>query len=324
MDTPSGLVHTAAGTAANVNDLIMAGALLHGEEEVAFGDAGYQGVHKRPEARGPTWHVAMRRGLRRKLYPYIEPDFVAERTEKMKASIRSAWSSSRSASPRCGTEDWPGTRRNLPRCSHCPTCGWRVDRPWGLGDECAHSGHRGRERLTSNRTSHRVAQTFLNCGFALPYTQAMPDVSPLFQALYDGIATCLNLDTQALAPDENGVVGFQLKQEEVALQVIQTPAGTDLLLIADLGAAPEGDGAAVADALLDANYLLLEPGGPVFGRNPLTQSYTVQCARSLEGLGADELLAAGQRLAMLVALWQRGGLQLERLREGAPVGTDLA
>jgi IS5 family transposase len=88
VDSHSGLVHTVAGTAANVNDLNMAGALLHGEEEAAFGDAGYQGVHRRPEAAGPTWHVAMRPGRRRKLNPFIEPEFVAERVEKMKASIR--------------------------------------------------------------------------------------------------------------------------------------------------------------------------------------------------------------------------------------------
>jgi transposase, IS5 family len=88
VDARSGLVHSVVGTAANVNDLNVAGALLHGDEEVAFGDAGYQGVHKRPEAEGPTWHVAMRRGQRKKLNPFIEPEFVAERVEKMKASIR--------------------------------------------------------------------------------------------------------------------------------------------------------------------------------------------------------------------------------------------
>ena len=81
-------MHTVATTPANVNDLNMAGALLHGEEEAAFGDAGYQGVHKRPEAQGPTWHVAMRPGKRSKLNPFIQPDFVAERVEAMKASIR--------------------------------------------------------------------------------------------------------------------------------------------------------------------------------------------------------------------------------------------
>jgi transposase, IS5 family len=88
VDAASGLVHTVVGTSANVNDLNVAGQLLHGAEHAAFGDAGYQGVHKRPEAAGPAWHVAMRPGLRRRLNPFIEPEFVAERVEKMKASIR--------------------------------------------------------------------------------------------------------------------------------------------------------------------------------------------------------------------------------------------
>jgi IS5 family transposase len=88
VDAHSGLVHTVACTPANVNDLNVAGRLLHGQEHAAFGDAGYRGVHKRPEAVGPTWHVAMLPGLRRKLNAFIEPDFVAERIEKMKASIR--------------------------------------------------------------------------------------------------------------------------------------------------------------------------------------------------------------------------------------------
>jgi len=88
VDAASGLVHTVVGTAANVSDINVAGALLHGEEQVAFGDAGYQGVHKRGEAQGPTWHVAMRPGKRKMLNPFIEPEFMAERVEKMKASIR--------------------------------------------------------------------------------------------------------------------------------------------------------------------------------------------------------------------------------------------
>ena len=88
VDAHSGLVHSVIGTAANVNDLNVAGALLHGQEQAAFGDAGYQGVHKRTEAAGPTWRVAMRPGLRRRLNPFIQRDFVAERMEKMKASIR--------------------------------------------------------------------------------------------------------------------------------------------------------------------------------------------------------------------------------------------
>ena len=59
VDAESGLVHTVIGTAANVNDVTQAGALLPGQATSAFGDAGYRGVDKREEAKGPTWLVAM-------------------------------------------------------------------------------------------------------------------------------------------------------------------------------------------------------------------------------------------------------------------------
>ena len=88
VDAASGLVHTVVATPANVNDLNVAGQLLHGEERNAFGDAGYQGVHKRPEARGPTWHVALRPGLRRLLDARDPEDAITERIEQLKASVR--------------------------------------------------------------------------------------------------------------------------------------------------------------------------------------------------------------------------------------------
>jgi IS5 family transposase len=62
VDADSGLVHSVIGIAANVGDVTQAGALLHGQEDVAFADAGYRGVGKRLEAQGPEWHVAMRPG----------------------------------------------------------------------------------------------------------------------------------------------------------------------------------------------------------------------------------------------------------------------
>jgi transposase, IS5 family len=49
VDADSGLVHTVVGTAANVNDVTQASALVHGEERDVFADAGYQGVTKREE-----------------------------------------------------------------------------------------------------------------------------------------------------------------------------------------------------------------------------------------------------------------------------------
>lgn len=73
VDATSGLVHTVMGTAANISDINVAGALLHGREYAAFGDSGYQGVHKRAEVARPTWHVVMRPAKRRALNPFIEP-----------------------------------------------------------------------------------------------------------------------------------------------------------------------------------------------------------------------------------------------------------
>lgn len=90
VDADSGLVHTVEGTAANVHDVTLSHALLHGEEEVALGDAGYQGVEKRDESQGSPvhWLVAMRPGKRRLLKKDDEVGRLQERLEHAKASVR--------------------------------------------------------------------------------------------------------------------------------------------------------------------------------------------------------------------------------------------
>jgi IS5 family transposase len=88
VDAESGLVHTVVGTAANVSDVTQAGALLHGQETVAFGDAGYRGVHKRDEAKAPKWHVAMQPGKRRLLDPTSKWAQMLDKAEQLKASVR--------------------------------------------------------------------------------------------------------------------------------------------------------------------------------------------------------------------------------------------
>lgn len=89
VDAASGLVHTVVGTAGNVADVTQAHALLHGDEIAALGDAGYQGVEKRPENLGKavTWHVAMKRSKRRAL-PNNKLGRMREKLEHLKASVR--------------------------------------------------------------------------------------------------------------------------------------------------------------------------------------------------------------------------------------------
>jgi len=88
-DAESGLVHTVRGTSGNVHDITEGNSLLHGGETVAFGDAGYQGIDKRPDAKaGVKWHVAMRPGKRRALNKENAADALIDKAEKMKAGIR--------------------------------------------------------------------------------------------------------------------------------------------------------------------------------------------------------------------------------------------
>ena len=90
VDADSGLVHTVVGTAANVNDVTQASALVHGEETDVFADAGYQGVAKREEVQGieVNWHVAMRPGKRRALDKDSPMGAVLDQLEHVKARIR--------------------------------------------------------------------------------------------------------------------------------------------------------------------------------------------------------------------------------------------
>ena len=89
VDADSGLVHTVRGTAGNVGDVVEANTLLHGQEAQAWGDAGYQGADKRPDAKsGVRWNIAMRPGKRRALDKTKLLDSLTDQLERIKASIR--------------------------------------------------------------------------------------------------------------------------------------------------------------------------------------------------------------------------------------------
>ena len=86
VDAESGLAHSLATTAANGADVSHAHLVLRGGETEAWGDAGYQGVGKRPENAdsGVEWHVAMKPGKRR----LLDKEGAEEAAEKGKASVR--------------------------------------------------------------------------------------------------------------------------------------------------------------------------------------------------------------------------------------------
>ena len=143
VDADSGLVHTVRGTSGNVADVVEGNSLLHGQETDAFGDAGYQGVDKRPDAqKGVTWHVAMRPGKRKELDKENKPvDALIEQLEKLKAGIRAkvehpfrVLKRIRPANP-----STPNEQLQAPSCPRKPSCTWAsTQRP--IHSHCAQTG----------------------------------------------------------------------------------------------------------------------------------------------------------------------------------------
>ena len=89
LDKDSGLLHSVAVTAANVRDLTPDSELLHGDEEVVYGDAGYQNLAKRPEMESTNadFRVALRPGKWRVL-PDTPEGKLQDLIEAAKAHIR--------------------------------------------------------------------------------------------------------------------------------------------------------------------------------------------------------------------------------------------
>ncbi len=86
VDDSMGLVHSVETTSANIHDITMAKQLLHGEEERAWGDAGYLGVENREEHSDSNtdWFVSCRPGKRKKMASGSD----ASKTETLKAQVR--------------------------------------------------------------------------------------------------------------------------------------------------------------------------------------------------------------------------------------------
>nr|WP_321574363.1 IS5 family transposase [Paraburkholderia franconis] len=90
VDADSGLVHPVIGTAANVHDVTVAQALLHGKETDVYADARYQGIEKHCGADAARWHVAMRPGKRRLLDLSDPLDAIHDQIERLKGSRRAS------------------------------------------------------------------------------------------------------------------------------------------------------------------------------------------------------------------------------------------
>jgi len=94
VDADTGVVHTLEVTAANVSDVTVTPQLLTGEEQVVYGDSGYQGAEKREDAvtknkqgKKVRYRTNRRKSQAKKLAGWKLGQF--RRREREKSSIRS-------------------------------------------------------------------------------------------------------------------------------------------------------------------------------------------------------------------------------------------
>jgi transposase, IS5 family len=87
VDAESGLVHSLTTTAANIAETA---ALLHGDEDTVFADAGYTGVAKREEMNtvAVDWQIAAKRSTVKKVNEKRPLRAILDELEHAKASIR--------------------------------------------------------------------------------------------------------------------------------------------------------------------------------------------------------------------------------------------
>lgn len=96
VDAGTGYTHSIVATPANASDISQAANLLREDDEVAYGDAGYVGIEKRPEIIADerkskiSFRINRRPGSLKKLYKEDGIGYKIEREiEKRKSSVRS-------------------------------------------------------------------------------------------------------------------------------------------------------------------------------------------------------------------------------------------
>ena len=93
IDHETGIVHTLEVTSANKHDVCMTAELLTGEEQVVYGDSGYLGAEKRPEAvttnkSGKHIHYKINRRPSQVKKLSKSGQYAAKKAEHAKSSVR--------------------------------------------------------------------------------------------------------------------------------------------------------------------------------------------------------------------------------------------
>ncbi|WP_167784803.1 CesT family type III secretion system chaperone [Ramlibacter rhizophilus] len=125
--------------------------------------------------------------------------------------------------------------------------------------------------------------------------------------LLAGLCGRLGLPPQDWVSDAGGLRGITLRLDDVDISLVdrpQEPVGPTLCLLVEFGApAPERE-LEIWRTLADANFLMLGPDAPAFGRNPATGEVLLQYACPRDAATAAGLHRSLLEMARIARHWR--------------------
>jgi hypothetical protein len=130
-----------------------------------------------------------------------------------------------------------------------------------------------------------------------------------FEDLCAGLCELVKVSPPPLKADENGLIAFHIVLRGETVNFVYRPhtCPEHMFVLFDLGPLDHGteESAAQLQALLDANYALLELNPPFFSRNPATGDAVLQYTTSLFEATPDDVYTLVDDGIAQIARWRQ-------------------
>jgi hypothetical protein len=145
---------------------------------------------------------------------------------------------------------------------------------------------------------------------------------PAFAELAADLCAAARIALPPITPDAAGGLGLRLEIDAVAVSVTHHPGEfpDHVFVLVTFGPVPASAEADVFRELLEANLLMMRPGSPSFGRDPLDGQVVLQACCAMHETGGNALLE-GIRVAVAKALeWRQAHRLAPAPHEAGPHG----
>ncbi|MES2634321.1 MAG: CesT family type III secretion system chaperone [Pseudomonadota bacterium] len=129
-----------------------------------------------------------------------------------------------------------------------------------------------------------------------------------FEGLCAGLCDLVGVPAPSLKEDAVGRVGFHVLLRGTTVNLVHCPHACPdhVFVLFEFGCLAQGGSEAAADlqALMDANFMLLQVNPPVFSRNPDTGDVLLQCVVKLFDSTPHDVHALIERGVQMVEHWR--------------------